>query len=86
MNFGIATVASITVLSYLMGMTIRASGLGNKWIPVLCGLFGTVLGILALLMGMPDFPASDCLTAAAVGAVSGLAATGADQAFRQLQG
>ena len=74
------------MLCYLLGMTVHASELDNKWIPVLCGMFGMVLGIAALAMGMPDFPAADYLTAAAVGAVSGLAATGADQAARQLQG
>ena len=85
MNLGIASVAAITVLCYLFGMIVRASGLDNKWIPVLCGVLGMVLGIVALVTGMPDFPAEDFLTACAVGAVSGLAATGADQAVRQLR-
>lgn len=85
MNLGIASVAAITVLCYLFGMIVRASGLDNKWIPALCGVLGVVLGIVALVTGMPDFPAKDFLTACAVGAVSGLAATGADQAIRQLR-
>ena len=85
MNLGISSVAAITVLCYLFGMIVRASGLDNKWIPVLCGVLGVVLGIVALVTGMPDFPAEDFLTACAVGAVSGLAATGADQAVRQLR-
>ena len=85
MNLGIASVAAITVLCYLFGMIVRASGLDNKWIPVLCGVLGMVLGIVALVTGMPDFPAEDFLTACAVGAGSGLAATGADQAVRQLR-
>ena len=33
---------------------------------------------------MPEFPASDYLTAAAVGIVSGLAATGINQVYKQL--
>ena len=33
---------------------------------------------------MPDFPATDYITAAAIGIVSGLAATGAHQAAKQL--
>ena len=33
---------------------------------------------------IPDFPASDPITAVAVGIVSGLAATGAHQAVKQL--
>ena len=57
----------------------------NKWIPVICGVAGIVLGIVTLAIGMPDFPATDYLTAAAVGGASGLAATGIDQAVKQLK-
>ena len=35
---------------------------------------------------MPDFPAGDYITAAAVGIESGLAATGINQAAKQLGG
>ena len=41
--------------------------------------------VYIMAMGMPDFPATDYLTAAAVGGASGLAATGADQLVRQLK-
>lgn len=37
-----------------------------------------------LYLGLPDFPAHDPLTALAVGIVSGLAATGINQAAKQL--
>ena len=40
------------------------------------------LGIVALYI-MPDFPAGDPITAAAIGAVSGFAATGIHQAAKQ---
>ena len=85
MDFGIATVVAITVIVYIIGLGVKATKLDNKWIPVICGLFGIVLGILALMIGMPDFPATDYLTAAAVGGASGLAATGADQVVKQLK-
>ena len=85
MEFGIVTVAAIAVMCYIVGLIVRASCLDNKWIPVICGVSGMVLGIAALYMGMPDFPASDPITAAAVGAASGLAATGVDQAVKQLK-
>ena len=85
MEFGIATVVVITVLVYIMGLAIKATALDNKWIPVLCGVSGVLLGILALYVGVPDFPAADPLTAAAVGGASGLAATGADQVFKQFK-
>lgn len=36
--------------------------------------------------GVPDFPATDSLTAVAVGIVSGLAVTGINQVARRLSG
>lgn len=83
MEFGMATVAAITVLVYIVGVGIKATPLNHKWIPVVCGISGVALGILALGIGMPDFPANDYLTAAAVGGASGLAATGVDQVVKQ---
>lgn len=85
MDFGIANVVVITVLVYIIALGVKATRLDNKWIPMICGLAGIVLGIVALAIGMPDFPATDYLTAAAVGGASGLAATGADQIFKQLK-
>ena len=85
MELGIATVAAITALVYVIGMGIKATTLDNKWIPVICGGSGIILGVVALYIGVPDFPATDPLTAAAVGAVSGLAATGINQAFKQIK-
>lgn len=84
MDFGIATVAAVTALCYIVGLIVKASGLDNKWIPIICGVSGAVLGLVALYISVPDFPAADPLTAAAVGAVSGLAATGVDQAVKQI--
>lgn len=85
MDFGIASVAVITAIVYIIGLIVKATKLPNKWIPVICGISGIVLGVLALVTGMPDFPAADYLTAAAVGGVSGLAATGIDQTVKQLK-
>nr|DAE23889.1 MAG TPA: holin [Siphoviridae sp. ctoWO12] len=82
MDFGIAGVAAITVIAYLIGQGVKASGAANKWIPIICGAAGLVLGIVAMYI-MPDFPANDPITAAAVGAVSGFAATGIHQAAKQ---
>ena len=83
-NVGIASVAAITVICYLVGLCVKASGLNDKYIPIACGLVGGALGVAALYLGLPDFPAEDPLTAVAVGIVSGLAATGVDQAVRQI--
>lgn len=82
--FGLGTVAAITVLCYLAGTGVKTTPLDNKYIPVICGGTGLVLGLVALYAGMPEFPATDPITAAAVGVVSGLAATGINQAVKQL--
>lgn len=84
-SLGITGVAAITVICLLIGQGVKASGLDNKWIPIICGVCGCALGILAMFI-MPDFPADDHITAAAVGIVSGLAATGINQAAKQLGG
>lgn len=83
MDFGIASVAAITVIAYLGGETVKASGIANKWIPIICGALGLVLGIVGLFL-MPDFPAHDYITAAAVGIVSGLAATGIHEGIKNI--
>ena len=81
---GMAGVAAITVIAWLMGEAVKPSPLENKWIPVACGFFGGVLGVVGMYT-MPEFPAADGMTAAAVGIVSGLAATGADQIAKQME-
>ena len=83
MDFGIAGVAAITVIAYLIGSAVKATTLDNKWIPSICGTVGGILGVLAMRI-MPDFPATDYITAVAVGIVSGLAATGVNQIGKQL--
>ena len=84
-DFGIATVVAITVLCYLAGQAIKATKLDNKWIPVIVGVVGVALGLAALYIGMVVFPATDPITAAAVGAASGLAATGVNQIAKQMK-
>ena len=83
MDFGIAGVAAISVIAWVVGQIVKASGLDNKWIPIICGVFGGVMGVVGMKI-MPDFPATDYITAIAVGIVSGLAATGANQIYKQL--
>lgn len=85
MDFGIASVAAITIIAYLVGALVKASELNNKWIPILCGVVGGALGAVAKAVGMPDFPAGDYITAVAVGIVSGLAATGVNQCVKQMK-
>lgn len=81
---GIASVAAITVICYLIGDIVKVTGLDNKFIPAIVGVFGGILGVVGMRV-MAEFPAQDILTAIAVGIVSGLAATGADQMIKQIK-
>ena len=84
-NVGIASVAAITVICYLVGLIVKAvPNMADKYIPICCGVAGAALGVAGLYLGLPDFPAQDPVTAIAVGIVSGLAATGANQVFKQM--
>lgn len=85
MSFGIASVAGITVICYLIGGIVKNTPLDDRWIPSIVGLAGGLLGLAGLYI-MADFPATEPLTAIAVGIVSGLAATGANQIKKQLGG
>lgn len=80
---GIGSVAAITVICYLVGMTVRQTPLDNQWIPSIVGGLGMILGVVGWKV-IADYPASDILTALAVGVVSGLASTGIDQLYHQL--
>jgi hypothetical protein len=85
MDFGIASVAAITVICYLIGLIVKASPFNNdRYIPIACGVAGGLLGVACMALAVPDFPATDPVTALAVGIVSGLAATGVNQAAKQL--
>ena len=44
-SLGITGVAVITVICFLVGQLVKATGLDNKWIPIICGAFGAALGI-----------------------------------------
>ena len=48
MEFGIASVAGITVICYLAAQAVKATNLDNKWLPVICGVLGGILGVVGL--------------------------------------
>ena len=85
MEFGIASVAGITVICYLAAQAVKATNLDNKWLPVICGVLGGILGVVGLYW-IAEYPAQDIITAIAVGIMSGLAATGVNQVYKQLSG
>lgn len=79
----IASIPAIVVICMLLAQAVKATPLDKKWIPVFCGVLGGVLGLVSMYV-MPTYPANDPVTAVAIGIVSGLAATGVHQVFKQL--
>lgn len=87
-NFGIGSIPVIVILCLLIGKTWKtADRLDDKWIPVVCGACGLVIGVLIWALSgtftVDWFGIGDPWMAAAVGVVSGFAATGLHQAVKQ---
>lgn len=76
------TVLAIVVITYLIGLALKASAIKDNYIPVIVGVAGGILGAIGMRV-IPDFPAHDILNAIAVGIVSGLASTGVNQVYKQ---
>ena len=71
------------MIAYAVGQAMKAWGRLDRWIPTVCAAQGGALGVAGQFV-MPGVPAGGALPAAAIGVVSGLAATGAQQAVKQL--
>ncbi len=84
-NLGFTAIPAITVICYLIAQIVKATAVDHKWLPIVSRTVGAILGIAAMYI-MPDFAATDYISAVAVGIVSGLAATGVHQVAKQLQG
>lgn len=75
----------ITGVIYLLGATLKAIGNEklDKFIPVICGLAGGILGVI-VFKTIPNYlPADNWLLALYVGIGSGFAATGVNQVYKQ---
>jgi hypothetical protein len=83
--FGITGVAAITVICYMISEAWKAAkGSKNKYIPIVAMASGLVLGAVAYIIKMPQFPANDIITAMAVGVASGGAAVAINQVGKQM--
>jgi hypothetical protein len=84
-TFGIASVAAITLICYAIGLIIKSTDvLDNKYIPAIVLVVGAVLGAIGMRI-IPDYPATDIITAIAVGFASGGTATAVNETIKQLQ-
>ncbi len=44
-SLGFTAIPAITVICYLVAQVVKATALDNKWLPIICGVAGAVLGI-----------------------------------------
>lgn len=80
-----ASCLAITIICYALAIVMKnAEVVKDKYIPVILLTVGVVLGVIAFLTGMPSYPATDIITAIAVGAYSALMAVGVNQVGKQL--
>lgn len=79
------TIPAIIALCYLGAEVFKIFSSEDKYkhIPTFCALLGLILGVCCFLL-LPGFiPAENAVVAAAIGAASGWAATGAYESYRQ---
>lgn len=81
--FGFTEIAAVVVICYLVGESVKVSKIDNKYIPVIVGICGGLLGVAAYYT-IPGIGLGNPLDAIASGIVSGLASTGAHQIYKQL--
>ena len=81
-ELGIIGYGAITAVAFFVGFIIKQTPLADKWIPVFTLATGAGLGILCYFGGVEDF-AGNIVEAIARGIVSGAAATGMHQVWKQ---
>lgn len=82
----IAALPAIAAVVYLCAFFLKNLCRSERFcrlIPPVCGLLGLALGLVCFFFIPGALPADNWLSAAATGAVSGLAATGAHQVYKQ---
>ena len=84
-DLGFVAFPAIVVICYLLGATFKAinNDTLNKFIPMICGLAGGILGVVVFKTIPGYIPADNWLMALAIGIVSGFAATGINQVYQQ---
>ena len=86
-ELGFIAFPAIVVICYLAGATLKAINNESldKFIPVICGFLGGLIGVIVFLTIPGYIPADNWLMAIAIGIVSGFAATGINQVYKQFK-
>lgn len=81
-------IPAIVVICWFVGLMIKSLGtseLADRLIPTICGLLGGILGTVIFFVYPTMIPATDIFSAIATGIVSGLSATGINEAVKQFK-
>ena len=76
-------IPAIVVISYMITKTFKMF-INKKYLPIVAGISGGCLGVLSYVLQIDIMPATDIISALAIGIISGLAATGSNQILKQL--
>lgn len=76
-------IAAITLIAFFVGQVVKLTPLDKKWIPVICGAVGGILGLVGRTV-LPELIDVNWMQALAIGIFSGLSATGVHQIYKQL--
>lgn len=76
----------ITVAVYLLAEIFKAitKEKHNKYIPIVCGTLGAILGIIIFFVAPELIPGKDVFCSLATGIISGFSATGINQVYKQV--
>ena len=77
-------IPAIVVISYMITEVFKVF-IDNKYLPIVAGISGGLLGALSFVLQIDIMPATDIISALAIGIISGLAATGSNQIIKQLK-
>ena len=77
-------IPAIVVISYMITEVFKVF-IDNKYLPIVAGISGGVLGVLSFVLQIDIMPATDIIRALAIGIISGLAATGSNQILKQIK-
>ncbi len=53
-NMGFTAIPAITVICYLVTQIVKATAVDNKWLPIVSGTVGAILGIAAMCRTLPQ--------------------------------
>lgn len=78
-------VPAIAIICYFIGEIVKKTKIDPKWIPAIVGAVGIAISVIAFLTSVPNYPASDILSAIMIGIASGGASTWAHEAISKFK-